>query len=265
MTILTTFLAGLLYLAATLHIARQIRAGHAERRSVFLYAGFAAVLCHGTVTLPQVFLPQGIALGLFTAGSLVGMLVALLAIITSLFRPVGVIALVAYPVAFSLLLLAELLHDRYTPRQFSSGLGVHILLSLLAWAVIAIATAHAALLTLQDQLLRARRLDGLLRVLPPLQTTEAILFELLAAGFALLTLAIGAGFLYVDDLFAQHLVHKTVLTLASWAAIGVLLAGRKVAGWRGRTAVRFTVGAFLLLAIAFFGSKFVLEMVLQRG
>ena len=262
---LTLALAGILYLLATVQIARAVRAGRAEQRSFFLYAGFAAVMLHGTLVARTLLAPDGIDLGLFSAGSLVGLLIALLAIVTSLFRPVGVLAVVAYPVAFLLMLLSALLNDSYTPRHFSTGVGVHIVLSLLAYAVLAIATGHAVLLGVQNRLFREHRVQGLLRALPPIQTMEAILFELIAVGFGLLTAAILVGFLYVDNFFAQHLIHKTVLTIAGWAALAGLLVGHRLAGWRGLTAIRWTVSAFVLLIVAFFGSKFVLELVLHRA
>lgn len=265
MTLALTLLAGALYLIATLHIARELRAGRGERRGVFLMAGGAAALLHAGVVGDALFTPGGVEIGLLSAASLVGVLIAVVAVLTSLFRPVAALTVAAYPTAFTLLLLATLFQDRYAPRQFSTGIGLHIVLSLLAYAVLAMATANAVLLATQHRLLREHKVRGLLRALPPLQTTEAILFELIAIGFVLLTLAIGAGMFYVQDFFAQHLVHKTVLTLAGWLALAVLLTGHHVAGWRGRTAARWTGGAFLLLVIAFFGSKFVLELVLQRS
>lgn len=265
MDLLTVILAGALYLLAAAHIARQIRAGHAERRGVFLFAGFAATVLHAVHAAQSVFVAGGVQLGLFSAASLAGLLVALVAIITSLLRPVATLSVAAYPLAFATLLLSALFQDRYTPRTFATGLGVHIVLSLLAYAVLAMATVHATLLAVQNRHFRAHRVTGLLRVLPPIQTMEAILFELVAIGFTLLTLAILAGLLYVDDFFAQHLVHKSVLTVAGWCALGALLVGHRVAGWRGLTAIRWTVGAFVLLVVAFFGSKFVLEFVLGRG
>lgn len=265
MTLLIVLLASALYLLATAHIARQVRSGHAENRAFFLYAGFAAVALHGTHVALTLFTPGGIELGLFSAGSLAGLLVALIAIITSLFRPVAAVSVGAYPIACALLVLSTLLQDHYAPRHFSTGVGAHIVLSLLAYAVLAMATVHAVLLAIQNRRFREHRVAGLLRTLPPIQTMEAILFEQLAIGFALLTLALLAGLLYVENFFAQHLVHKTVLSIAGWVALGALLVGHHVAGWRGRTAVRWTVAAFVLLVIAFFGSKFVLELVLQRG
>ncbi len=266
MTALTVILAGAFYLLATTHIARAIRAGHGEQRAIFLTAGFTAVLLHGTLVARTLFPGEGVDLGIFSAGSLLGLLAALLAIITSLFRPVGVLGVAAFPIAFLLMLLSTLLHDRYTPQHFATGVGVHIVLSLLAYAVLAIASAHAVLLAIQNRQFREHHVQGgLLRALPPIQTMEAILFELVAIGFALLTLAILVGLLYVDNFFAQHLVHKTALTIAGWISLAALLIGHHIAGWRGLTAVRWTLSAFVLLVVAFFGSKFVLELVLHRG
>ena len=69
----------------------------------------------------------------------------------------------------------------------------------------------------------------------------------------------------MENLFAQHLVHKTVLSLLAWGIFGALLFGRMQYGWRGRRAVRLTLTAMILLGMAFFGSKFVLELILARG
>ena len=69
--------------------------------------------------------------------------------------------------------------------------------------------------------------------------------------------------LFVQDLLAQRLVHKTVLSVLSWLIFGGLLLGRWRRGWRGTTAVRWTLVAMALLVLSYFGSKFVLELVLQ--
>jgi ABC-type uncharacterized transport system permease subunit len=90
------------------------------------------------------------------------------------------------------------------------------------------------------------------------------MFRLIGAGFVLLTLTLLSGVLFVDNLFAQHLVHKTVLSIAAWVVFGVLLFGRWRWGWRGRRAVRLTLAGMVILLLAFFGSKFVLEVLLHR-
>ena len=93
---------------------------------------------------------------------------------------------------------------------------------------------------------------------------ETLLFQMLALGFLLLTLSLLTGFLFLEDMFAQHLVHKTVLSLLAWLLFAVLLLGHWWLGWRGQTAIRWTIAAFVLLMLAYFGSKFVLELILHR-
>jgi len=104
----------------------------------------------------------------------------------------------------------------------------------------------------------------MVQVLPPLTTMERVLFELIWAGMVLLTLSILSGFLFLDNMFAQHLVHKTILSLAAWVIFAILLLSHHILGWRGMRAVRWTLGGCLVLLIAYFGSKFVLEILLSR-
>jgi ABC-type uncharacterized transport system permease subunit len=119
-------------------------------------------------------------------------------------------------------------------------------------------------MAIQHRILHDHRARAPITALPALQTMETLLFRLLAAGFFLLTLAILSGALFIEDLFAQHLVHKTVLSLIAWLAFAVLLWGRWRHGWRGRVAMRWTLGAYGTLILAYFGSKLVLEWLLGR-
>ncbi len=137
-------------------------------------------------------------------------------------------------------------------------------LTALAFAVLAIAAVQAVLVGLQNQALRHHHIRGIVQSLPPLTTMERVLFELVWAGIVLLTLAIISGLIFLDNLFAQHLVHKTVLSLGAWVIFTTLLVGRYRFGWRGMRAVRWTLGGCALLLLAYFGSKFVLEILLNR-
>ena len=94
-----------------------------------------------------------------------------------------------------------------------------------------------------------------LALVPPL------LFRTITVGFCLLTLTLVTGVLFVDDLLAQKLVHKTVLSVLSWLVFGTLMIGRRRHGWRGVKAVHWTLSAMVLLLLAFFGSQFVIELV----
>jgi ABC-type uncharacterized transport system permease subunit len=144
------------------------------------------------------------------------------------------------------------------------ALTAHILLSMGAAALLFAAAVTAGLLVFLDRRLRTRRIADLPSVLPPLDALEKVMFRLIGAGFALLTVALLTGFLFVTNLFAQHLVHKTVLSVIAWVLFGILLIGRIRKGWRGRSAVRWTLSGFGFLAVAYFGAKFVLETLLGR-
>lgn len=140
----------------------------------------------------------------------------------------------------------------------------HIFLSALAAGLLSVAAILVVLLAAQSARLRSRRPLGLLATLPPLESLETAVFRTVMAGFVLLSLSLLSGFLFIQDLFAQHLVHKTVLSLAAWCIFGVLLVGRHRFGWRGRQAVRFLLAGYITLALAYFGSRFVLEALLHR-
>jgi ABC-type uncharacterized transport system permease subunit len=94
---------------------------------------------------------------------------------------------------------------------------------------------------------------------------EAMLFELIWLGVIALSLSIFTGVAFMNDIFAQHLVHKTVLSIAAWLLFTVLLWGHHRLGWRSQTAVRLTVVGFTLLMLAFLGSKLVLELLLGQA
>ena len=117
-------------------------------------------------------------------------------------------------------------------------IAAHIVLSTLAYALLTIAVALAVALRMLDRRLRSRQPLGWLTTLPSVEALEAGTFQALAAGFAVLTLALFSGFIFVDNLFAQHLVHKTVLSCLAWVVFAVLLFGRWRFGWRGRTATQ---------------------------
>ncbi|HCK63116.1 MAG TPA: cytochrome C assembly protein, partial [Acinetobacter radioresistens] len=132
-------------------------------------------------------------------------------------------------------------------------------------AVLLMATIHAVLLWFQNRELKNKQKRRIwVNLLPSVQAMESLLFDLIITGFILLTIALGLGFFTVDNFFAQHLAHKTAFSIISWFIYGALLLGHYKFGWRGQKAIRFTLVGFLLLAIGFIGSKFILEMILGR-
>jgi len=142
---------------------------------------------------------------------------------------------------------------------------LHLLLAMLAYSLFTIAILHAVLMAVAERRLH-RKERGALGALPPLLTLERLLFRLIGAAFLLLTLTLATGLAFSETLFGRALRfdHKTVFGVLSWLTFGVLLAGRWLYGWRGRTALRWTLSGFLLLILAYVGSRFVLEVLLAR-
>ena len=143
-----------------------------------------------------------------------------------------------------------------------TGIIVHIALSLLAFGLLTLGVIQAGLVSVQTRKLRQHDIGGFIRLLPPLDLMEQMFFELLALGTALLTGAVIAGIVFIDDFFGQHLVHKTVLTLLAWGIFSTTLFVHWRSGWRIATAVTLAFTGYSCLVIGFFGSKLVLELLL---
>ena len=175
-------------------------------------------------------------------------------------------SLVALPLTVAVLAMEWLIPSQsLLLNDTSAGTSTHILSSVLAFGVLSIAGVYALFSAIIDYFLRRHHLNPLVRSLPPLETLERLLFQLTALGFVLLTVSLLSGLAFVDDLFAQHLVHKTILSIMAWLIFGLLLWGRWRYGWRGRNAVRLTLAGIILLLLAYFGSKLVLETILGRS
>ena len=234
-------------------------------RSVGIGLGFAALLLHAFMLYSELFTAGGLNLSFFNAVSLAAWTVAGMLLVSSLSKPVENLAILALPVA-AITVLLDLRYPGNHLLDQSAGwaLRVHVLTSMLAYSLLTLASAQALLLAIQDNHLRRHHPGGFIRALPPLQTMEALLFEMISLGFLLLSVALVTGFVYLEDMFAQHLVHKTVLSIVAWIAFATLLWGRYRFGWRGRTAIRWTLVGFAVLMLAYFGSKAVIELILKR-
>ncbi len=258
--------AALLYLIATglqlLHISQQRQQ---VDRTVF-GLGLAALLCHGVVAFNSIFPDGHLSLGFYKVSALMFLVINVACIVSLARRPLQNLLVILFPLSAMSVLVSTYAPDTSSSvTEMSGGMLMHISTSILAYAVLTLAAIQSALVALQDHQLKHRHTRGIVQILPPLQLMERMLFELLLVGVLLLTVSILSGFVFVEDIFAQHLVHKTVLTIVAWVLFSVLLWGHYQLGWRSQTAVRLTLAGFALLMLAFFGSKLVLELVLNRG
>ncbi|MEJ2343829.1 MAG: cytochrome c biogenesis protein CcsA [Gammaproteobacteria bacterium] len=256
-----------LYIGCGALLAVRLGRGDTSRttRNATLTLGAGAVVLHGGLLYQTLVSAHGINLGFFNAGSLVSWLIALILLLTAIRKPVENLGIVLFPVAA----IAIVVDGSFTSRHIIHATGhwqldAHILISFIAYSLLTIAMVQAVLLAIQEHHLRNRQPGGFIRALPPLQTMESLLFQMIAIGFSLLTVGLLIGLLFLHNIFAQHLVHKTVLSLIGWFVFAILLWGRWRYGWRGRIAIRWTLGGFITLMLAYFGSKMVLELILHR-
>jgi ABC-type uncharacterized transport system permease subunit len=234
------------------------------RRAGLAFGGIA-VAVHAGLLWHTVFDRDVLAFTIAETASLIGLPIGLIAVVLSWRRPrfAGIAAV--------LLALAGVVAatTTYAPRGFALEqrnweIAAHIVLSTLAYALLTIAAAMSVALAMLDRRLRSRKPLGALAVLPSVEALETATFFALGTGFAILTLALFSGFIFIDDLFAQDLSRKTILSCLAWIVFAILLFGRWQFGWRGRTAMRWTLSGFGLLGLAYFGSKLVLESILGR-
>ena len=145
----------------------------------------------------------------------------------------------------------------------SAWLPLHWALGIASYGLLGAAVLHAWMMQRAEQAMRSGRGTPAL----PLLALERLTFRLVMAAFVLLTLTVVAGWWFTHLLAPQGWgwTHKTVFTVLSWAVLGTLLWGRLRWGWRGRLAVRLLYGAAVLLLLGYVGSRFVLEVVLQRA
>lgn len=182
---------------------------------------------------------------------------------------------IVLPCAAVAVVLPALFPGNVVPLEGKSPLfSWHIAISILAYSTLTIAAFHAVLMVLQESRLHTRPaairngwFAAAIDRLPALLTMEKLLFRLIGFGFVLLTLTVLSGVVFSEQLFGKAFKwdHKIIFTMLSWGLFGLLLAGRKWRGWRGKTALSFTLTGFATLLLAYVGSRFVLEVVLHRG
>ena len=229
-----------------------------------LAIGFFALVLHGAILYQGTFMTEGYNLGIFNAFSLVAFTIVAILLISSLSKPVENLGIILLPAAaFTIILQLRYPGLHLLNANAGWGLKLHVLISIIAYSILTLASVQAILLAILDKQLHDRRPGTFVRAMPPLQTMEKLLFEMIAVGFVILTAALISGFVYLENMFAQHLVHKTVLSIVSWVVFAILLWGRFKFGWRGRLAIRWTLGGFASLMLAYFGSKAVLEILLK--
>jgi ABC-type uncharacterized transport system permease subunit len=228
-----------------------------------------ALVLHGMLLYRRVVVPDGLDLGVANAVSMLVWLTVVIYWLASLaFQGLSAILGLVAPVAFIAVLLQAVVPTRHIVTYGGDPLfTLHFVIAMLAYSLFIVATVHALVMLAEEKWLHRGVLPPFLRSLPPLLEMEALLFRILLAAFVLLTLTVVSGVFFSEQLFGKALTftHKTVFAIISWFIFAGLLAGHYFRGWRGRTAVHWTLAGFTMLLLAYVGSKVVLELILKRG
>lgn len=261
MSLALTLVALGLYAVALLPLARgALNQAQVNQKLVVAFA-LAGGLVHLLSTLSSVFGANGVDLSLFLIGSLIFSVAVVLVALSCIRHPLHSLLLILIPLAI-IPMLTNTVTEPTKVSSLSVGTGVHVLFSVLAYGVISIAAVCALVLYYCNYLLKHKQVGRQLRLLPPMETIDKLLFEMIVAGEILLSLSILSGVLFVEDFLGQQLAHKTFFSLVSWAIFGWLIIGHYRFGWRGAKAIKWTLAGFTALLVAYAGSKFVIEWVL---
>ncbi len=252
------------YVVSTALLSKDIIKEKSQIQSII--PGWIAVITHFFYIAVTSLQKNTLDFGFFSIGSTISSIIALLLLLVSLSKPIDKLGIAIFPMA-TLMLTLTLIYPGTDQAiaNHSWQMSAHIFSSIIAFSLLNIAALQAIFLSIQEQQLRRHPPRKIILTLPPLQTMESLLFQLIGTGVIFLTLSLLSGFIFIDDLFAQHLVHKTILSILAWLIFSALLYGRIRYGWRGQTAIQWTLIGFTSLLLAYFGSKMVLELILHRS
>lgn len=257
-------IAILVYTAAAIYFGSQFSRQKAIQPSKLLGAAALGLTAHGIGIYGISVSGNELSFSLFSASSLIFWVINTIVLFSSLKKELHNLFLLLFPLSAIAVLASISATNPEWQHSLTYSIAAHVILSILAYSLLTIASLQALILAYQNHALRHKNRIANARLLPPLQTMESLLFELLWVGEILLTLAIISGFYFLEDMFAQHLVHKTVFALSAWFIYALLLWGRHQMGWRGNKAIRWALAGFICLMLAYFGSKLVLEIILNR-
>lgn len=151
------------------------------------------------------------------------------------------------------------------PLAASPWAPLHWVLGLASYGLFGVAVLHAALLNRAERQMRLKQPGAIAQpgaLGLPLLRLERLTFQFVGAGVVVLSLALLLGWWFTPQ---WRWDHKNLLSVLGWLVLTVLLTGRRLFGWRGRRATRWIYLGAALLLLAYAGSRFVLEVLLQRG
>ncbi len=249
-----------LYILAVGLIINQLYKNNNSNNFLIIGLLISAIILH-LIDLNKIISDNGIAFGIANSIFVTTWTIGLLTLIVFIKKDIRFLAAIIYILLILILLAIQFFPDTNT-KIITIDFASHILISILSYSILTLVFVHSILLLMQDRHLHEKNINLFTQKFPSLQTMEELFFHMLYFGFVLLSLSLLSGFVFLEDIFAQHLAHKTVLSIIAWIIFAVLIVGHKTLGWRSKTAFIFYQIGFILLITSYFGSKFVLEKLL---
>jgi ABC-type uncharacterized transport system permease subunit len=263
---LTIFL--LYLLAAAAFGASRLPSYEKQGRSLLLAASalvISGILVHSNALYTTILIGSGFNLSVVNIISMIGLELALIGLLAALepaLRGLSAGLLILGAIAA---VITGLEDAPSVTAALDWHVRAHVLVSIMSYGLLTVGAIVAIYAMIQERRLHSKQLTSFSSLFAPLETTEKLLFGITAAGSTGLAIAILLGLSFVENLFAQHLAHKAVFSILALIVFGTLLAGRFIAGWRGRRAIKLYLGGFLLLCLAYFGVRLILEQILNRS
>ncbi len=257
-----------IYLAVAADFWRTAKStNHAEPLKLHSAIIALGLMLHGWLLYRDIYSVGNVNLGFYYALSAIFWLTALIYWLANLKHQLHSLqAFVLPPAAIFVLLPAFSIKNHYLTEAQSGLFMAHIGIAILAYSLFTFAALHAFLMAIAERSLHNKPTRIKLPDFPPLMVMESLLFRVISVGFILLTFTLLSGMLFSEQIFGKPLQfnHKTIFSIAAWVIYGWLLLGRYRFGWRGIKAIRWTLSGFTLLLLAYLGSKFILEILLNR-
>lgn len=272
---LLTLLAVLLYLGCLilvlLHLRSRLKTAHSDTGDNYegnvtsrnyLPVWFSALVVHIVALHYPLITGQTTSFNFIVIGSYVMWLINCILFITTLKRRIEILSIIILPITIFAVLASLTVNPGTNPIvNMKSGLGIHILFSLLAYSMLMLASFQALVLAVQNNNLHSHQNSTIMRTLPALEDMEHLLFRFIGIGVVLLSIGLLSGFYFLDNLFGANIAHKTILSIIAWLVFSILLYGRWQYGWRGKKAIHWTLAGFIVLMLAFFGTKIIQEFI----
>ncbi len=262
MTALTT-LATFIYIAVSIQIVVAFFRQQEINFGWLFSAAFVAIILHGfSLDLSAILYAPSVAISNLSV-AIWFVISCVMSLVAALTRNVLLLPIVYVISALSLGLSALTGAPETQNISVSSGMILHIAAALLTFGASMLASLYAIQLHCINYVLKHHMSVALNQWVPPLLAVEKILFKLIEFSVILLTISLVSGFVSSTSLFAEGTRHKTLLSMAAWLVFSGIIVARYQFHMRGKRVTGATIIATALLSLAYFGSRFVKEILLS--